>query len=73
MRNGCTLISSDKLFCFSDFEWENEMSKQTKQSHATLLCILAMLAGFMFMSGTATSMVTSLWDGLTNILMFCIS
>jgi len=49
------------------------MSKQTKQSHATLLCILAMLAGFMFMSGTATSMVTSLWDGLTNILMFCIS
>jgi hypothetical protein len=49
-----------KLFCFSDFEWENEMSKQTKQrkasrflrrQHAAILCILAMLAGFAVMSG----------------------
>ena len=60
---------SFKLFCDSDFKWENEMSEQTKQSHATLLCILAMLAGLMVVSGAATRMVTFLWDGLVNILI----
>jgi hypothetical protein len=62
---------SFELFCDSDFKWENEMNEQTitKQSHAALLCILAMLAGLMVVSGAATRMVTFLWDGLVNILI----
>ena len=48
------------------------MNEQTKQSHATLLCMLAMLCGFMVVSGAATSMVTFLWDGFTNIIMLVV-
>ena len=46
------------------------MSKQTKQSHATLLCILAMLAGLMVVSGAATRMVTFLWDGIRMLTSY---
>ena len=48
------------------------MSEQTitKQSHAALLCMLAMLCGFMFMSGAVTSVVTVLWDMFTNVIMW---
>jgi hypothetical protein len=53
----------------------NEQNEQTitKQSHAALLCLLAMLCGFMFMSGAVTSMVSFLWDGFTSIIMLVIS
>lgn len=41
----------------------------TKQRDAALLCMLAMLCGFMFMSGAATT-VTFLWDMFTNAIMW---
>ena len=56
-------------------EWENQMNEQTvtKQIDAALLCMLAMLCGFMFVSGAATSMVTFLWDMFTNVIMWFVT
>ena len=48
------------------------MTEQTikQQSHAALLCVLAMIGGLMFVSGAATSMATFLWDMFTNVIMW---
>ena len=48
------------------------MTEQTEQIDASLLCVLAMLCGFMVVSGAATGIVTFLWKCLKtlNIMWF---
>jgi hypothetical protein len=55
-------------------KWENQMTEQTvtKQIDASLLCVLAMLCGFMVVSGAATGIVTFLWKCLTTSIMWFI-
>ena len=45
----------------------------TKQSHATLLCLLAMLCGFMVVSGAATGIVTFMWNWMTSGIMWFVT
>ena len=56
-------------------KWENQMNEQTvtKQRDAALLCVLAMMGGWMVVSGVATSIVTFMWNWMTSGIMWFVT
>ena len=45
----------------------------TKQRDAALLCVLAMMGGWMVVSGVATSIVTFMWNWMTSGIMWFVT